>query len=95
MDKSVSDFVIVVITTVCVPLLAWTSLTLWDLNIQVTRLSEATSQLTARLAETNRVVVTRVEFEAHNERLNQERTGINIRLNKHDDQIRALEMKRK
>jgi hypothetical protein len=87
--------VVVVVTTICVPLLAWTSLTLWDLNIQVTRLSEATLQLTERLVETTRASVTRVEFEAHNQRLNQERAGINIRLGKHDDQIRSLEMRRK
>lgn len=93
-QNTFADFILVTITTVCIPLLAWTSITLWDLNVQVTRLSEVTSQLAMRLDDTNDVLVTRVEFDAHNERLNGERSRISIRLSKHDDQIRSLEIRR-
>jgi hypothetical protein len=93
-QSSFIDLIMMVVTTVCIPLLAWTSITLWDLNVQVTRLSEVTSQLAMRLDDTNDVLVTRVEFDAHNERLNGERSRISIRLSKHDDQIRSLEIRR-
>ena len=93
-QSSFIDLIMMVVTTVCIPLLAWTSITLWDLNVQVTRLSEVTSQLAMRLDDTNDVLVTRVEFDAHNERLNGERSRISIRLSKHDDQIRGLEIRK-
>ncbi len=88
------EIIKVILSMVGIPLLAWVLITLYDFNAQVYRLSEVAVQLTARLAETNAAMVTHAEFEAHNQRLNQERAGINIRLSKHDDQIRALEMRR-
>ena len=89
------EYIKVMLSMLGIPLLAWVLITLWNFNEQVTRLSEVTAQLTERLAETNAEMITRVEFDAHNERLNNERSGINIRLNKHDDQIRQLEMRQK
>ena len=89
------EWIKVILSMAGIPLLAWVLVTLWDFNEQVTRLSQVAEQVTARLAETNANAITRVEFDAHNERLNNERMGINIRLNKHDEQIRQLEMKQR
>ena len=86
------EWIKVILSMAGIPLLAWVLVTLWDFNEQVTRLSGVAQQVTARLAETNANAITRVEFDAHNERLNNERSGINIRLNKHDEQIRELEL---
>ncbi len=86
------EYIKVALSMAGIPLLAWVLITLWDFNERVARLSQVAEQVTARLAETNETVVTRIEFEAHNDRLNNERMGINIRLNKHDDQIRELEL---
>jgi len=88
------EYIKVMLSMLGIPLLAWVLITLWNFNEQVTRLGEVTSQLTERLAEANDVMITRVEFSAHNERLSNERNGINIRLSKHDDQIRQLEIGR-
>jgi len=86
------EWIKVILSMAGIPLLAWVLVTLWDFNEQVTRLSQVAEQVTTRLAETNANAITRVEFDAHNERLNNERMGINVRLNKHDDQIRQLEL---
>ena len=94
-ENEFMEYIKVTLSLVGIPLLAWVLITLWDFNTQVTRLSEVTIQLTARLIETSNIMVTQAEFDAHNQRLDNERNGINIRLGKHDDQIRSLEMKRK
>ena len=88
------DQIKLIMGAVGIPMLAWMLITLYGFNAQVARLSVVAQQLTSRLVETNTAMVTHVEFEAHNQRLNQERSGINIRLGKHDDQIRALELRR-